>query len=158
MSYLLRVALIQLLVLEASLRAAPAIKSIALYQRPSQAVGGDQRSSLGQGCGIVDVPDDHFCAEVLQRSGTIANSSQPDRDLQLRSDAHQQNFKLKFDQLVEALQNFATQYNAGKGAVWPQREGNRLREAIRQFQSLEKFLRDEPKPRPRLQKSILVEQ
>jgi hypothetical protein len=54
-----------------------------------------------------------------------------------------------FNQLVEAVNNFASRYNEGRGTVWPKREADKLRRAMHQVQQFEKLLRDDPAP-PRL--------
>ena len=49
------------------------------------------------------------------------------------------------NQLVAAVDSFANEYNEGKGTIWPQREADKLRKAMRQLQSFEKALQDDTK-------------
>lgn len=58
-----------------------------------------------------------------------------EREAQSVQENRQREFETKFNQLVEAVATFATRYNEGKGTVWPKREADRIRKAIRQLQS-----------------------
>jgi hypothetical protein len=82
--------------------------------------------------------------EVQQRAA-IARARQHELEMRARQQEQQRQFALKFNQLVDAVANFARVYNQGKGTVWPQREADKLRKAMHQIEQLEKSLRDDPK-------------
>jgi hypothetical protein len=66
-------------------------------------------------------------------------AAQHQRDIQAQQERQQRQFEQKFNALVDAVAGFAKAYNEGKGA-WPTREAGRLREAMRDLQSMEKSL------------------
>ncbi len=71
--------------------------------------------------------------------------NQQDGELQSRQRARRREFEARFNQLVAAIDSFANEYNESKGTIWPQREADKLRKAMRQLQSFEKALRDDSK-------------
>jgi hypothetical protein len=85
-------------------------------------------------------------AAEIQRSILRGSSGQREREVRLRQEDQQRQFAAMFNQLVEAINNFAGRYNEGKGTVWPKREADRLRKAMHQVQQFEKSLRDDPAP------------
>ena len=64
--------------------------------------------------------------------------------MRARQEDQQRQFSVMFNQLVEAINNFASRYNAGRGTVWPKREADKLGKAMRRIQQFEKSLRDDP--------------
>lgn len=86
-------------------------------------------------------------AEV-QQGIALARARQHELEMRARQQEQQRQFALKFNQLVDAVASFAKAYNQGKGTVWPQREAEKLRKAMRQIQQLEKSLRDDLKGAP----------
>lgn len=81
-------------------------------------------------------------AEAQQKIA-LAIAKRRELDARARQQEQQQQFALKFNQLVDAVANFAKVYNQGKGNVWPQREAGKLRKAMRQIQQAETTLRDD---------------
>ena len=49
--------------------------------------------------------------------------------------AQKANFEENFEGLVKALQAFSDAYNRNRGQVWPAREAEHLRKAMKKFQS-----------------------
>jgi len=68
--------------------------------------------------------------------------------MQARQEDQQRQFSVMFNQLVEAINNFASRYNTGRGTVWPKREAENLGKAMRRIQQFEKSLRGDPAPLP----------
>ena len=79
----------------------------------------------------------------FQQKIALAMDKRRELDARARQQQQQQQFALKFNQLVDAVANFAKVYNQGKGSVWPQREADKLRKAMRQIQQADKALRDD---------------
>jgi len=79
-----------------------------------------------------------------QERALAEKAKQQERELQSRQEIELRQFEDRFNGLVFALAGFAKEYNQGKGMVWPHREADKLRKAIRQFQSFEKSMRDDP--------------
>ena len=79
-----------------------------------------------------------------QERALVEKARQQDRELQSRQEMELRQFEDKFNELVFALAGFAKEYNQGKGIVWPHREAGKLRKAMRQFQSFEKSMRNDP--------------
>jgi hypothetical protein len=92
--------------------------------------------------------DDRFRAAEIQQRALLGSIGQQEGAMRGREGLQQRQFALVFNQLVEAVNNFANRYNQGRGSVWPKREADKLRKAMRQIQQLEKWLRDEPVPLP----------
>ncbi len=57
----------------------------------------------------------------------------------------QRQFVESYNRLVDAISSFAAEYNAGNGQVWPQRQVEKLRKAMRDLQSMERSLNDNPR-------------
>jgi hypothetical protein len=89
---------------------------------------------------------DPIRAAEIQRNVLLGSSRQREREVRVRQEDQQRHFAAMFNQLVEALNNFATRYNEGRGTVWPKREADKLRKAMHQVQQFEKLLRDDPAP------------
>jgi len=94
------------------------------------------------------MPIDRIRATETQERAVLERAKQQERDVRARRDVHQRQFEVKFNQLVDAVASFAKRYNEGKGTTWPQREADKLRKAMRQLQSIEKSLRDDPSAQP----------
>jgi hypothetical protein len=93
---------------------------------------------------LIQMPKDPVRAAEIQERALVESNKQHDREVLAQQDLQQRNFELKFNQLVDAIANFAKQYNQGKGRVWPQREAKRLQNAMIELQALEKSLRVTP--------------
>jgi hypothetical protein len=65
-----------------------------------------------------------------------------------RLELERRQFESQFNRLATAVAAFASKYNAGHGTVWPRREADQLRDAMRQLQSMEKSLRDRGRETP----------
>ena len=96
-------------------------------------------------CQLLPVPKDPVRAAEVRERALVDSARQHERDVKARQDLQQRNFEAKFNQLVDAVANFAKQYNKGKGQVWPLREAEKLRNAMRELQELEKSLKADPK-------------
>lgn len=70
----------------------------------------------------------------LQRRAMLGSAGQREREMQARQEDQQRQFSVMFNQLVEAINNFAGRYNAGRGTVWPKREADKLGKAMRRIQ------------------------
>jgi hypothetical protein len=92
---------------------------------------------------------DPIRAAEIERSILRGSTGQREREVRVRQEDQQRQFAAMFNQLVEAVNNFASRYNEGRGTVWPKREADKLRRAMHQVQQFEKLLRDDPAP-PRL--------
>jgi hypothetical protein len=90
--------------------------------------------------------DDPFRAAEIQRRAALGSVGQREHEMRAREGLQQRQFAAMFNQLVEAVNNFANRYNEGRGTVWPKREADKLRKAMRQVQQFEKSLRDDPAP------------
>jgi uncharacterized protein YfiM (DUF2279 family) len=90
--------------------------------------------------------DDPIRTAELQRRAMLGNVGQREREMRTRQEDQQRQFSVMFNQLVEAINNFASRYNAGQGTVWPKREADKLGKAMRRIQQFEKSLRDDPAP------------
>jgi hypothetical protein len=86
-------------------------------------------------------------AESQQRV-LLDRVNQQDGEAQSRQRARRREFEASFNQLVAAIDSFANEYNESKGTIWPQREADKLRKAMRQLQSFEQALRDDSKAAP----------
>jgi hypothetical protein len=96
--------------------------------------------------------DDPFRAAEIQQRALLGSIGQREREMRAREGLQQRQFAAMFNQLVEAVNNFANRYNAGRGTVWPKHEADKLRKAMRQIQQLEKSLRDDPAPLPAVER------
>jgi len=104
------------------------------------AVGFEDASSNPLIDQLPSMPDDHVRAAETHERALVERVKQ--------QEVQQWKFAGKFNQLVDAMASFAKEYNEGKGSTWPRREADKLRKAMRQLQSLEKSLRDEPRRGP----------
>jgi hypothetical protein len=105
--------------------------------------------TIGLVCQLFPMPSsDPVRAAEIQERALLERAKQQEREVQARQEAQQRQFTVKFNQLVDAVASFAERYNEGKGTTWPQREAGKLREAMRQLQSLEKSWRDDPGKTP----------
>jgi hypothetical protein len=59
-----------------------------------------------------------------------------DREAAARAEQRRRQFERRFNRLVDAVAVFAAKYNQGKGRVWPHREAERLRKAMRDLQAM----------------------
>ena len=96
--------------------------------------------------------DDPFRAAEIQQRALLGSIGQREREMRAREELQQRQFAAMFNQLVEAVNNFANRYNAGRGTVWPKHEADKLRKAMHQIQQLEKSLRDDPAPLPAVER------
>jgi hypothetical protein len=87
-------------------------------------------------------------ATEIQQRALLGSIKSRGRDARAQQEDQQRQFSAMFNQLVEAMNNFANRYNEGKGTVWPKREADRFGKAMRQIQQFEKSLRDQPTPLP----------
>ena len=87
-------------------------------------------------------------AAEIEQAETLARIGQQESEVLARQHDQRRQFETKFNQLVNAVADFGQQYNQGKGAVWPRREADRLRKAIREIQQVETSLRDDPGKKP----------
>jgi len=92
--------------------------------------------------------DDPIRTAEFQRRAMLGSVGQRERDMRARQEDQQRQFSAMFNQLVEAINNFASRYNSGQGTVWPKREAEKLGKAMRRIQQFEKTLRDDPAPFP----------
>src|ERR1041385_8503340 len=90
------------------------------------------------------MPKDPVRAAEIQERALVESAKQHEREVRAHQDIQQKDFELKFNQLVNVIATFAKQYNQGKGRGWPQREAQRLRNAMIELQALEKCLRAIP--------------
>ena len=93
---------------------------------------------------LIPMPKDPVRAAEIQEQALVESAKQHDREVRAQQNLQQRNFELKFNQLVDAIANFAKQYYQGKGQVWPQREAEKLRNAMAELQALEKSLKGAP--------------
>ena len=107
-------------------------------------VGFEDASSNPLIAQLSSMPGDRVREAETQQRALLERVKQQDRERQARQEAQRRKFAAQFNQLVDAMAGFAKEYNQGKGSTWPQREADKLRKAMRQLQSLEKSLRDEP--------------
>jgi hypothetical protein len=118
---------------------------IATNTPPAIAAGGFEDAStnplLAQPAAM---PGDRVREAETQERALLDRVKQQDRERQARQEIQQRKFAAKFNQLVNAMAGFAKEYNQGKGSTWPRREADKLRKAMRQLQSLEKSLGDDP--------------
>ena len=91
------------------------------------------------------MPSDRVRTTEMQERALVDRGKQHEREVKAWQEIQQRQFKLKFNQLAAAVESFAKQYNENKGTIWPQREADKLRKAMRQLQSFEKSLRDDPR-------------
>jgi hypothetical protein len=90
--------------------------------------------------------DDRIRAAEIRQRALFGSIGQRGREMRSRQEEQQRQFAAMFNQLVEALNNFANRYNEGRGNVWPKREADKLGKAMRQIQQFEKSLRLDPAP------------
>ncbi|WP_321476345.1 hypothetical protein [uncultured Paludibaculum sp.] len=62
------------------------------------------------------------------------------REAATREEMRRRHFEARFNTLVDAVSQFAKEYNAGHGGIWPQRQADILRKAMLELQSLEATL------------------
>lgn len=55
----------------------------------------------------------------------------------MRADMRRQAFEQHFNKLVDAVAEFAKEYNHGKGQVWPRPQAEKLRRAMMELQTLD---------------------
>ena len=113
-----------------------AMASAAVYA-DDMTDGARPRACASPACQIYETSDPIHAAQIVEQSQMEA-AQRHERELKARQDAEQREFEISFNRLVTAVAGFAKQYNEGKGIVWPQREADELREAMRGLQSHEK--------------------
>jgi hypothetical protein len=91
---------------------------------------------------VLSTPGDPVRAAEVQQRALRETTRRQEPELQARYEARQREFELRFNQLVNAVAEFARKYNDGSRATWPQHEADQLGKAMRELQSLEKSLRD----------------
>ena len=96
---------------------------------------------------LVPMPKDPIRAAEIQQRALADSARQQERGVQAKQEFHQRQVELKFNQLVEAVASFARRYNETKGQAWPLREAEKLRQAMRELQAVEKSLQS-PIPLP----------
>jgi len=81
----------------------------------------------------------------MQERALLDRTAEQQREQQFQQGLRQKQFEAKFNQLVEAIASFSREYKKSKGAIWPQREADKLRKALHELQASEKSLREDTK-------------
>ncbi len=89
---------------------------------------------------LFSAPTDRTRAAETAEMALKQRIQEQERDAAAREALRRRFFEQKFNRLVDAVTEFAKEYNGGKGNVWPQREADRLRKAMLELQSLEAAL------------------
>ena len=89
-------------------------------------------------------PTDSLRVAEMREMVMTARMKQHEAEAALAQQQRQRQFATRFNELVDAVAAFSKRYNEARGSVWPQREAEKLRKAIRHLQQVEKSLRDEP--------------
>lgn len=117
------------------------MKKIAL----SLVLLGPAGVNLKAGCQSSRTMADPACAAEIELKLVQEQFEQRDRDLKAQKALQQRQFVESYNRLVDAISSFAAEYNAGNGQVWPQRQVEKLRKAMRDLQSMERSLNDNPR-------------
>ena len=89
---------------------------------------------------ILPLSDSVRSAELRQKA-MIDQAREHEREASERAAARQRQFELKFNRLVDAVKRLSEQYNSGNGHTWPSREAAKLRDAMKDLQTVESSLR-----------------
>ncbi len=73
--------------------------------------------------------------QARSASATTAKQSKP-----IYEKLRKKQFEAKFNNLVEAVSEFAKEYNAGKGTVWPHKKAEALQKAMKDYENAQKTL------------------
>lgn len=85
-------------------------------------------------------PTDRTRAAETAEMALKQRIQEQERDAAAREALRRRFFEQKFNRLVDAVTEFAKEYNGGQGSVWPQREADRLRKAMLELQAVESTL------------------